>query len=166
MADGVSGATRAQGWYGDPWAVEQLRWWDGQAWTGHASSPTTKPSGGDALRFTPGSQPRPHQNVVMHGSSKEGRRRLAAANEQDWLAFPGLPGRHLTWEKGGRGSWALVSPDSAIWATRRNQSIFVSGRNYQIDFIRDPGPKRRFSSQKRAWCLVDSTVNSAWLGPG
>jgi hypothetical protein len=34
-ADGS--ASLAEGWYGDPWQVEDLRWWDGRQWTGHTS---------------------------------------------------------------------------------------------------------------------------------
>lgn len=26
-----------EGWYRDPWGQQTLRWWDGQAWTGHTS---------------------------------------------------------------------------------------------------------------------------------
>ena len=37
-------ADPTQGWYGDPWGVESLRWWDGQAWTGRTAS-----SGDDRL---------------------------------------------------------------------------------------------------------------------
>ena len=37
--DGVAGGGPTQGWYRDPWDVEPLRWWDGQAWTGHTARP-------------------------------------------------------------------------------------------------------------------------------
>lgn len=40
MADGASGASQPQGWYGDPWGAEALRWWDWQTWTGHTVQPS------------------------------------------------------------------------------------------------------------------------------
>lgn len=34
-------AARPPGWHPDPWRLAALRWWDGTAWTGHVSGPST-----------------------------------------------------------------------------------------------------------------------------
>ena len=34
MAESPPSARAVQGWYGDPWEIEPLRWWDGETWTG------------------------------------------------------------------------------------------------------------------------------------
>ena len=46
--DPVQGVMRTrgplEGWYADPWNVNQLRWWDGCQWTGYTSPGSVSPS--------------------------------------------------------------------------------------------------------------------------
>lgn len=94
---------------------------------------------------------------------REDRRRLAAANEQEWLAFPGLPGTHLTWRKSGSGNWDLVSAEGAIWATRRGKSVVASDRIYEICRIRT---NDSFINPRYRTELVDSAGSAvfSWTG--
>ena len=98
--------------------------------------------------------------------SREERRRLAAENELEWLAFPGLPGTHLTWRKGGSGSWDLVSASGAVWVTRRRQSITVSGRSYEIRHVWKNKRRNYIFDRLDRQELVDATgsVVFSWKG--
>jgi len=58
MAERVATAAPAAGWFRDPWDVEPLRWWDGQAWTGH-----TARSGDDDNGRRSGSGPAPKSEI-------------------------------------------------------------------------------------------------------
>lgn len=98
--------------------------------------------------------------------SKEEWRRLAEANEQEWLAFPGLPGTHLSWRKWGSGRWELVSADGEIWASSRGKSITVSGLNYERRSIWRNKRRNYISDRRDRTELVDSEGRSvlSWTG--
>lgn len=98
--------------------------------------------------------------------SRDERSRLTAANEREWLAFPGLPGTHLSWRKGRSGSWDLVTASGEIWATRRRNSITASGRSYEVRYIWKNKRRNYIFDRWHRQELVDSTgsVVFSWEG--
>ena len=46
----------AAGWYADPWAQAPLRWWDGNAWTGHTQDAVPPPPPAAAAAVVAGSR--------------------------------------------------------------------------------------------------------------
>ena len=104
---------------------------------------------------------------IRNRMSKDEWRQLAADNKKDWLAFPDLPGTHLTWRKAGSGRWDLVSEDGSLWASRKGWSVSASDRHYEIKNVWTDGKKRSLSGLglvRRE--LVDSsgTVALSWTG--
>src|SRR3954452_13848736 len=74
MISGASGGGGAEaGWYADPSITGQLRWWDGQQWTGHA-----QPMPGFALGYGgPGTAAAPFSSRSTPQRSLEDEQRAA-----------------------------------------------------------------------------------------
>jgi hypothetical protein len=107
---------------------------------------------------------RPHAPRQM--LSRDEKRCLSAENKKEWLAFPGLPGTHLTWRKGRSGSWELVSGDGAVWASRHGRSVTAAGKSYEVRDVWEGGKRPRLSSRWERRELVDSSgvVVLGWTG--
>ena len=100
-------------------------------------------------------------------SDREAKRLLNAEVEKDWVAFPDLPGEHLSWRKAGWGDWELVTESNGVVSVRREYKplftprfhIYTSqGRTYAWWGL----GKRKWKVERVA-DLVDLTKNAPVL---
>jgi hypothetical protein len=94
------------------------------------------------------------------------------ALDEDWTAFPTLPGTHLLWSPASRNTWELQSTGGARWATL-SPPVDADGCRISVDattfVVREAGGHLRRTSKKfqsRRVDAVDATGSPviSWKG--
>ncbi|MFA3879072.1 DUF2510 domain-containing protein [Streptomyces sp. MMCC 100] len=112
--------TPPPGWYRDPSAPHQERWWDGTAWTEHRRAP--EPTGyGPAVGQTPVPGPAPGQQPTpVHYQMQPGQ---AATVPLSTRGAPGGPGG------GGRGKAVALTAAAAVLVAAIVTGVFALGED-------------------------------------
>jgi DivIVA domain-containing protein len=85
----------------------------------------------------------PNDSAIIGPASKRAARKLSrfeakrsrfesdVQHSREYLDFPTLPGRHLSWRKAERGSWELIDSNGAVRvSTSRRDVVTSQGRTY------------------------------------
>lgn len=145
--------TPAAGWYDDPWDSDRYRYWDGDAWTGHASPKyTDSPRGPAYANVSPDA-------TTTDGVALSGWWRRVAARLLDSLItlVISLPLTGYFWYRYLRASLdyqdelrsrgetrsfadAFATPtELLVWAVPLTALIAVAGAAYEVYFLRRSG---------------------------